>query len=143
MTASRPNIVIDTNVLVAALRSDEGSAHRLIMLVGEGAFDISLSVPLALEYEEVCKRPEHQLSWTAQDIDDVLDYLFSVARWTPIHFKWPVLPDANDNLVLELAIAAQCDCIVTFNVRDFTGSDQFGVKIYTPFELLKSAQKIQ
>jgi putative PIN family toxin of toxin-antitoxin system len=137
MLVSGPNIVIDTNVLVSALRSDEGSSYRLLLLVGEGAFDICLSVPVALEYEEVSKRREHQVLWALGDVDDILDYLFAVARWTAVHFKWPVLPDSSDNMLLELAIAGQCDFIVTFNTRDFAGSEQFGIEVCTPFDFLK------
>jgi putative PIN family toxin of toxin-antitoxin system len=137
---SQPNIVIDTNVLIAALRSAEGSANRLVMLIGQGQFDISLSVPLLLEYEEVCKRQRSQLSWSVEDVDDLLTFLCGVARPTAIHYKWPLLPDPDDDMVLELAIAAQCDCIVTFNNTDFLGADQFGIQILTPFEFLQAIQ---
>ena len=74
---------------------------------------------------------------------DVLDYLFSTARWTTIYFKWPVLADPNDNMVLELAVAAQRDCIVTFNTRHFVGVGQFGIQVATPFEFLTSIQASQ
>ena len=134
----RPRIVNDTNVLVAALRSDEGSANRLLMLVGEETFDICLSVPLLLEYEEVCKRLSSQLSWTSDDVDYVLDHLCRVAFLARIDFKWPVLSDRDDEMVLELAIAAGCDCIVTFNTSNFRGASQFGMRICTPFEFLQS-----
>jgi putative PIN family toxin of toxin-antitoxin system len=138
---SQPNIVIDTNVLISALRSDGGSAYRLLLLIGEGPFDISISIPLALEYEEVCKRLSSEISWTTEDIDDVLDYLCRVARRTRIHFKWPLLPDADDEMLLELAVAAQCNFIVTFNTANFRTADQFGIRVCTPFEFLEFLQE--
>ena len=133
---ARPNIVLDTNVLIAALRSDAGSANRLFLLIGENQFDISLSVPLVLEYEEVCIRMASQLLWTRADVDDILDYLCSVARRTEIHFKWPILTDSDDDMILELAVAAQCNYIVTFNKSHFAGAAQFGIRICTPYEFL-------
>lgn len=39
-------------------------------------------------------------------------------------------------MVLEVAVAAQSDYIVTFNKRDFQGSEQFGISLLTPQELL-------
>jgi putative PIN family toxin of toxin-antitoxin system len=134
---SRLNIVIDTNVLIAALRSDAGAAHRVLLLVGTNQFDVSVSVPLILEYEEVCLRLASQLSWTTEDVGDTLDYLCSAARQVEIHFKWPVLPDADDDMILELAVAAGAHCIVTFNKSDFVGAAQFGLRILTPFEFLE------
>jgi predicted nucleic acid-binding protein len=51
-----PQVVIDTNVLIAAQRSQRGASSKLMSLVGTGRFDIHISVPLVLEYEEVLLR---------------------------------------------------------------------------------------
>ena len=71
--------MIDTNVLVAALRSQHGASLRLLMLVGTGQFEINLSVPLVLEYEEVAKRQADEIGLGLQAIDDIIGYLCSVA----------------------------------------------------------------
>ena len=132
-----PNIVIDTNVLIAGLRSSRGWAHRLLLLIDEGKFDISLSGPLLLEYEEVCKRDAGQLSLTEEEIDDILDYLCRTAKLTTVYFQWrPKLADPCDDMVLELAVAGGCNVIVTFNTRHFVGVEEFGIRLYTPKDFL-------
>jgi putative PIN family toxin of toxin-antitoxin system len=136
----KPRIVIDTNVLIAALRSDAGSSNRLFLLIGQGYFDFCLSNSLALEYEEVSQRLDVEISWTRDDVGDLLDFLYGAALRANIHFKWPVLPDPDDNMILELAVAAQCQYIVTFNRSDFAGVEQFGIQICTPFEFLQLLQ---
>jgi hypothetical protein len=70
-------LVLDTNVLVTALRSRRGASHQLIRLIGTDVFRINLSVALALEYEEVLKRVDLVPGMTEADIDKFLDYIFS------------------------------------------------------------------
>lgn len=132
-----PEIVIDTNVLVAGLRSQRGAAFRLLQLVGEGYFGINLSVPLLLEYEDVLYRGTPDLPVSRRVIDATLDYHSAVARRHQIFFLWrPFLRDPKDDLVLELAVKANCDYIVTFNQRDFVGVEQFNLRAVTPAEFL-------
>ena len=69
-----PRIVIDTNVMVAGLRSRHGSAFRLLALVGTGRFVIHLSVPLVLEYEEMLLRELPHLQVPRSVVEDVLDF---------------------------------------------------------------------
>ena len=132
-------IVIDTNVFYAALRSRRGASHQLLQEIGRNdAFRIHLSVPLVLEYEEIAKRHSRTLGLTHTDIDDILDYLCSVAGLHTIFYLWrPYLPDPDDDMLLELAVEAGCRRIVTFNKRDFRGSEQFGVRAVTPQEFLR------
>jgi putative PIN family toxin of toxin-antitoxin system len=131
-------IVIDTNVLVTGLMSSRGYAFRLLQLVGTGRFEINLSVPLLLEYEDVLRRESLNLPVSAAAIDAVLDYHCSVARHHTIFFLWrPFLRDAKDELVLELAVKARCDYIITYNQRDFQGvQKQFGLQVIDPREFL-------
>ncbi len=134
-----PQIVIDTNVVVAGLRSRNGSAFRLLGLVGSEQFKINLSVPLVLEYEEVLLRELSNLTINASDVQDFLDFHCSVANHHQIFFLWrPFLPDPKDDMVLELAVNAGCDSVVTYNIRDFVGIEQFGVSAVTPAKLLES-----
>jgi len=131
-------IVIDTNVLIAALRSRKGASHRLLLLVNSGKFEISVSVPLVLEYEDVAKRLVKDIPLTEQDIDDILDYLCAVANRRKVFYLWrPFLKDSKDDMVLELAVAANCDFIVTYNKKDFQGAERFGIGIVTPKEFLE------
>lgn len=131
-------VVIDTCVFISALRSSRGASYRLLNLIGTSGFEIALSVPLVLEYEDAAKRIGDATGLSAVDIDDVIDYLCSVAHLQEIHFLWrPLLRDPRDDHVLELAVEAECDLIVTHNVRDFGGSDQFSISAIRPGEFLR------
>ncbi len=131
-------VVIDTNVLVAALRSRRGASHRLLMLVGDDRFELNLSVPLVLEYEDAALRVAEQGFLTTEDVGAILDYLCAVANHRQVFYLWrPFLSDPKDDMVLELAVAAGCEFIVTHNKSDFGGVEQFGVKAVTPGEFLR------
>ena len=129
-------IVLDTNVIVAGLRSRRGAAFRVLSLGGTGVFTHCLSVPLLFEYEDVLKRPG-VVPLALDVVEDVLDGLCATADRRPLYFLWrPQLPNAADDLVLEIAVTGQCDTVVTFNQRHFVGSDQFGIRAQTPAEFL-------
>ncbi|HEX8452891.1 MAG TPA: putative toxin-antitoxin system toxin component, PIN family [Longimicrobium sp.] len=139
-----PQIVIDTNVLVAGLRSRNGVAFLLLSLVGTERCGINLSVPLVLEYEDVLLRREAGIPLSASDIDAVLDFHCSVARTHEIFFLWrPYLRDPKDDMVLELAVKAGCPFIVTYNERDFAGCERFGIKALTPAAFLKKIGELK
>lgn len=130
-------LVLDTNVLVSGLRSRRGASYRLLELVVDGSLRPVLSVPLVLEYEAVLKRQLRVLELTPEDADALLDDLCQLGEQHPVYYLWrPTLRDPRDELVLELAVAAACRYIVTHNVRNFTGSEQFGVQIRTPRQFL-------
>jgi predicted nucleic acid-binding protein len=132
-------IVIDTCVFVSALRSSRGASHRLLPRVGETHFGIALSVPLVVEYEDAAKRMTETTGLSGEEVDDVLDYVCSVAHLQEIHFLWrPVLKNSRDDHVLELATEAGCETIVTHNIRDFAGSERFGVRAVRPGGFLRS-----
>src|SRR5574341_2245403 len=122
-----PRIVVDTNVVVAGLRSRRGAAFQLLSQVGKGPFEIALSVPLVLEYEDALLRHADVTKLNRRDVDAVLDYFCKVAHLQRIFFLWrPLLPDPKDDMLLELAVAARCRSIITYNVRDFVGTEKFG-----------------
>jgi putative PIN family toxin of toxin-antitoxin system len=132
-------VVVDTNVLVAGLRSNRGASYRLLAEVGRGRFEIALSVPLVLEYEDALLRHSTQTRLSRRDIDAVLDYFCSVGHLQTIFFLWrPLLADPKDDMVVELAVAAGCRIIVAHNVRDFRGAESLGVSSQRPAEFLKS-----
>src|SRR5678816_1556391 len=126
-------IVLDTNVLIAGLRSRRGASFELLSRLGGEAFEINVSVPLVLEYEAVAREHARELGLTHADVDDVLDYLCAVGHRRQIFYLWrPFLPDPRDDMVLEVAVEAGCEVIVTFNLRDFVGVEQFGLRALTP-----------
>ena len=136
-------IVLDTNILVAALWSRKGASFKLLIAALRQEIDVAVSVALALEYEDVLKRETMlQRSWaTAVEVDEILDALFHVAKRTaPISYRQrPMLRDADDDMVLECAIQAGASAIVTMNVRDFaTVTKGFGISIIQPGPFLSN-----
>lgn len=134
------NHVLDTNVLVAAIRSPTGASAEILRRVIQGQVHMLCSVPLFMEYESVLLRPEHLYvaGATAQEVGNVLDVLAGVLTPVEIRYLWrPQLRDPNDDLVLELAVNGQglgeSVVIVTCNQKDFLPqSRKFGVDVLTP-----------
>ena len=131
-------VVLDTNILVAASRSRRGASYRLLQLIPDSRFRICLSLPLYLEYLDVLTRPEHRLTkLSGRQIYGAVRYLVSQAHLQEIYFHWrPFLPDSEDDMVLELAVAAQATRIITFNLKDFRGVDLFGITAVKPRDFL-------
>jgi predicted nucleic acid-binding protein len=135
-------VVLDSNVLVAGFRSRNGASFRVLQLLRGGAFQIALSVPLDLEYEAQLVRHAGVLGWTRQDAEGLVDYLCRIAHRQDIHFLWrPALTDPADEFVLELAVAAGCDALVTHNVRDFSGASVFGLRVLSPSAFLHEIEE--
>jgi putative PIN family toxin of toxin-antitoxin system len=125
-------VVLDTNVVVSALISDQGASFRILELIGPNSpFRPVISVPLLLEYEMVLKRMK---KLRAGDIDRVLDYLCVIGDLREIYYLWrPFLRDPKDEMVLEVAVSGSAEVIVTHNASDFVGvKDQFGIDIVSP-----------
>jgi len=130
-------VVLDTNVLVAGVRSRKGASFQVLSRVGTGAFDIAVSVPLVLEYEDALLRHAAEAGLSAPDVRDLVDYVCSVARQQDIFFLWrPLLRDPSDDLVAEVAVAAGCEAVVTHNRRDFVGVQRFNLHVWSPAEFL-------
>ncbi|NOT61876.1 MAG: putative toxin-antitoxin system toxin component, PIN family [Acidobacteria bacterium] len=130
-------LVIDTSVIIAALLSQRGASYRLVMMIDKGLWQTCLSVPLLMEYESVAKRPEVGITLSHADIDVVLDYVCDWTEHRQIYFLWrPLLPDPGDDCVLEVAVEAQCDFIISYNKRDLVGAERFGIAVVTPPEFL-------
>jgi putative PIN family toxin of toxin-antitoxin system len=130
-----PRVVLDTNVIVSAFRSRRGPAFSLVSRIGTGNFEVAVSVPLVLEYEEVLTRAT---SLQEMEVLAVLGFLCSVAHRQNIFYLWrPILPDPKDDMVLELAVASQSRAIVTYNQRDFLPADKFGIQVLTPEGFLR------
>jgi predicted nucleic acid-binding protein len=131
-------LVLDTCVIVAAVRSRAGASYVLVEWAMRGDIETVLTVPLIYQYEEVLSRPEHGLKgWTQAAREAFLDALMAPARLVKPYFSLrPALEDSGDELVLEAAIAGNAD-IVTFDVRHFAPASRFGVAIFTPGGILR------
>ena len=132
-------VVFDTSVFVAAARSNRGASYALVSSIPSTEFQPCLSVSLYMEWQQVLTRDENlSPGRTVADTLDYLRYLASQSHLQEIHFLWrPFLPDANDDMVLELAFAAGCRYLVTHNVKDFHGAEQLGVTVILPRDFLK------
>jgi len=133
-------IVLDTSVLVAGLRSSKGASHQLLKMVAASKLVPLVSTPLFVEYESVLKRPEQQLAsgLSLTDIDSFLAAFASAAMPVEIHFLWrPRLRDPNDEIVLECMANSGRELLVTHNVKDFNAVvGQFKFRVLTPGALL-------
>jgi putative PIN family toxin of toxin-antitoxin system len=133
--------VLDTDVLVAAFRSDAGASRRVLEAARVRRFKLLLSVPLMLEYESVLTRPEHLAASgaTREDVSAVLDELALLCERVELAVRLrPMLSDPNDEMVLETAINGRADAIITFNERHFRGvADRFGCSVLLPVEALR------
>jgi putative PIN family toxin of toxin-antitoxin system len=134
-------VVLDTDVIVTALRSVSGGSNAVLMAVAHGQLQPLVTPALFLEYEAVLKRPEQRLvhGLDRDAIDRFLSALAAASEAVEVSFQWrPQLRDANDEMVLETALNGQADALVTHNVRDFIrAADKFGLRVLRPGELLK------
>ncbi len=132
------NVVIDTNVLISALKSKQGASYKLIIALPKGFFVPNVSVPLYLEYESVTKRQGLVSKLSSQEIDSILEYFLRKSSIRKTFFLWrPFLKDPKDDLVLEVAVELQSEYIITFNTKDFKGCSKFGIKVVTPQEFIR------
>jgi len=134
---NRHTIVIDTNVIFSALRSRQGMSYALMSQIHRQDIQIAISVPLIIEYEKVLLEHQNHLVFSLEELTDYLDYICTIALHHKIHYLWrPILKDPKDDMVLEVAVAANSRFIITFNKKDFVGSEKFGVSSVTPKEFL-------
>jgi putative PIN family toxin of toxin-antitoxin system len=137
-------VVIDTSVVVSALRSRLGAGNAVLRLVANRRLVPLATPPLFLEYEDVLKRPEHRLAHglTPDEIDEFLAELAALVEPVEVHFQWrPQSGDPNDEMVLEAAINGHADALVTYNGADFAVVwERFGIRVLSPPELLRKVK---
>jgi putative PIN family toxin of toxin-antitoxin system len=137
--------VLDTNVVVAAMRSPHGASAGLLMEARQGMITMLANVGLALEYEATCRLAEHRLA-AGLDQDQVgifVDAILAMVEPVETHYLWrPQLRDAADEFVLEAAVNGQAAALVTFNLRDFgTAPANFGIEVLKPGDLLRRVRR--
>lgn len=134
-------VVLDTDVIVAALRSPSGGSAALVRGIRHGRGTLLLTTALLLEYEALCHLAEHRLAsaLTARDVDQFLDGLVLLAEPVENHFRWrPQLRDPGDEMVLEAAVNGRAQALVTFNRRDYGNAlEGFGIEVLNPGEALR------
>lgn len=131
-------VILDTNIIFSGLYSSKGASFQAIKLLSQEKFEAALSVTLLFEYEDVLRRNAEMLNLSLGQIEQVLDSICDICSHQKVHFLWrPFLKDPKDDHVLELAVAANADFIVTHNIKDFRHSDKFKIKTIPPGKLLE------
>ncbi|HEX8713604.1 MAG TPA: PIN domain-containing protein [Terracidiphilus sp.] len=137
--------MLDTDVVVAAMRSPRGASAELLRRIDDGKAVMLLTIALALEYEAICTLAEHRLAsgLSASESALYVDGLISLAEPVRAFFRWrPQLRDPGDELVLEAAVNGQADAIVTFNESHLREARKsFGIEVIRPAEALRRIKK--
>ncbi|MBV8359230.1 MAG: putative toxin-antitoxin system toxin component, PIN family [Deltaproteobacteria bacterium] len=132
--------VLDTDVVVAAMRSPAGASAAILQAARRGEPSLLLSVTLALEYEAICHQAEHLLAsgLADQEVEIFVTAVIAIAEPAKIHFLWrPQLRDAGDEMVMETAVNGGADALITFNVRDYGEMpSRFGIEVLLPREAI-------
>ena len=130
-------IVVDTNVVSAAMRSKSGVSNAFLRLLNDPRVRFHISNALLLEYEEVLRREQTALDLQDQDIEDLLDGFCAFGQKHYRLFTWrPASGDPDDDLVVDLALSARVDYLVTYNLRDLQFVEQYGIVLVTPRQVL-------
>jgi putative PIN family toxin of toxin-antitoxin system len=136
-------VVLDTNVLVAALLRGGGAGRAVLRACLRGQYQPVLGPALLAEYEDVLSRSSlfTDSVLTAQERGELLDGLLNRCRWVEVFYAWrPNLPDEADNHLIELAVASRAEAIVTRNLRDVArGELKFPMlRVLTPEQCLEA-----
>lgn len=133
--------MLDTNVIVAAMRGPSGASAALLMAARHSTMTVVATVALALEYEATCRLTEHcsAAGISLAEADIFIDAVLAMVEPIEPHFLWrPQLRDPGDELVLEAAINGRAEVLVTFNRRDFGAVPaRFGIAVLTPAAALR------
>jgi predicted nucleic acid-binding protein len=130
--------VMDTNVLVAGLRSRLGASYQLLQLLRSGRWTLILSNTVGSEYHEILHRESAALRMYHADVDAYLDALCGLAERQSLSTEWdPAAADPDDEALVQLAREAKVQYIVTHNVRHMRAAERFGVRVITPADFLK------
>ena len=141
---SKPyQIVLDTNVLLAGLRSNRGASYKLLTILNDSRWQLNISTALVFEQEEILKRKQEELNLTLSDLDSVIGTICAIANRRNIFYLWrPVARDPGDDLLIDLAVECQADFIITYNKKDLQPAEKFGIEVITPKEFLQQVGEI-
>jgi putative PIN family toxin of toxin-antitoxin system len=134
-------LVLDTSVIVSAVRSRRGASNKLLEMAFLRSFQMLATPALFLEYEEVLARKEQRAvhGMTPDRMNAFLIGLAVMIEPVRIFYQWrPQMQDADDEMVLETAINGRADAIVTHNSRDFVvAASRFKVRVLSPSHLIE------
>jgi len=138
MTKKPYQIVIDTNVILAGLRSNQGASYKLLTILNDLRFQINISATLIFEYEEILKREAKNINLDDNDINNFINGICYLAKHHKIFYIWrPLARDKDDDFLLDLAVKCQADFIISYNQKDLKSISQFNIVILTPKQFLQ------
>ena len=130
-------VVLDTNVLVSALLTGAGTADMAVQLILQGAATLLVDSRILAEYDEVTSRT--RFGFDEAERRAVLDVLELIADPVVARPLRVTLPDPDDRVFVEVAIAGQADVIVSGNVKHFVPRrGSLGVRVQTPREFVNA-----
>jgi predicted nucleic acid-binding protein len=140
----RYRVILDTNVVLAAMRSRTGASHRLLATIGHPRWQSVVTPALMYEYEDVARRPGATPGLSPHEITNVLDMIYRESHRQFVWFSWrPLSTDPGDDAILEAAIAGRCDYVVSFNEPHLRVAREFGIEVLKPVNLLKLIGEIK
>ena len=140
----RYRVILDTNVILAAMRSRTGASHRLLLTIGHSRWQSVVTPALMYQYEDVARRPGNAPGLSPQEITNILNLIYQHSHRQLVWFSWrPLSSDPGDDAILEAAIAGGCDLVVSFNERHLRAARAFGIEVLKPADLLKLIGEIK
>ena len=138
-------VVLDTSVVIAALRSSAGAAAEVVRLALLQELSILMDYKLACEYRSVALCAEHLSASgkTREETELILDTVEAVAEPVMVLIRHrPFSADADDDMVLDVAINGHADAIVSNNTKHFREpAKRFRLDLLRPAELLSEFRK--
>lgn len=136
-------IVLDTNVIIAGLRSSRGASYKLLTILNDDRFQVNISNALLFEYEEILKREIFDLGLSLEDIDNIINGICAIANHRDIFYLWrPMAREPDDDFIVDLAVECQADYIITYNKKDLQAAQIFNIKVASPKEFLQELGEI-
>ena len=141
-----PRIIVDTNVIVAALTSATGANRDVLRCCLAGLAKPLIGNAVFHEYESLVARPSvnSRCPLSPKERDELIDAFLGTCTWVRITFRWrPKLRDESDNHLVELAVAGGALAIVTNNVRDLRSGELIfpEIGVLTPAAFLKTLRR--
>lgn len=134
-------IVLDTSVLIAALRSSTGASAEILRMVLNQEVTLLLDYKLVSEYRDVATRPENLAAFakTRSEVDEIISVLEAIAEPVFVHTRLrPLSPDPDDDMVVDVAINGHPDALVTHNIADLRVAEEYGIPVSTPQNFLRN-----
>ena len=133
---------MDTNIVAAALRSKQGASFEIFRRLRLGEWTAIISNHLLYEYEEVLKRQCVVTGFRLEDVDELLNAICARSEEWPLSREWqPMLPDPDDEPLVQLAVESGAMAIITHNVRHLQPAAVLNIQILKPNEFLTILQK--